>query len=404
MNCVASPQTLKPATSQVRLTQRGVHMAAPKLKTEKVKAAQGLKVIKIFASEQGDEDMEFANKKPPPLVFKARWLSKDKAKTVDTVQLIKVIFKLQYSGNYGEGIRLVGGHEGLGNWSLDESIQLAWRPGDQWVSEPLELPVDGIFVYKYVVCHDGDANYPLHWQTGNNQVLALCREDAPQVVVHDNWKGDPSMAFTCRPDGTQIVQAEQRILTRVKHADSQLQEAHAVINELSERLKRARYESQALREEARIGANARLSLKSQLAAERNRANRLEAQVKSLIEKEPASEEENMLEEQERRGSSDAVSASTSSGESVADASRASGAANPAVVPGTGESRTAKDTGRGDSRDSIAARPGGQAGFPKEGSAERPGNSATRPLQPPSQNISSELFNRPRFNRFTKDGE
>ena len=69
---------------------------------------------------------------------------------------------------------------------------------------------------------------------------------------------------------------------QVRQADRQLQEAQHQIADLSERLKRARYEAKALREEAKIGANARLALKSQLAAERARANQLEAQVKELF--------------------------------------------------------------------------------------------------------------------------
>jgi hypothetical protein len=35
----------------------------------------------------------------------------------------------------------------------------------------IELPVDGVYVYKYVVCEGGDAKRPTQWQSGNNQVI-----------------------------------------------------------------------------------------------------------------------------------------------------------------------------------------------------------------------------------------
>jgi len=223
--------------------------------------------------------------KPPPLIFKARWINKSSPTNLEAVQLVKVVFKLKYTGKYGEGVRMVGGHETLGNWSLKDSIELNWGPGDVWVSDTLELPVDGIFVYKYVLCQEGDEKRPIQWQTGNNQVLALATSDAPLLEVHDNWKGDPSLAFTCNPDGTNAIQAEQRLLGRVRAADQKLVEAQHTIADLSDRLRRARYEAKALREEAKIGANARLALKSQLAAERARASQLEAQVNKWQEEE-----------------------------------------------------------------------------------------------------------------------
>jgi len=237
-----------------------------------------------LAAKEGPESSKIDDK-PPPLIFKARWVTKTEPNALDTIQLIKVVFKLKFVGKFGEGVRLVGGHETLGNWSLVNSIELTWAPGDVWVTPPLELPVDGIFVYKYVLCRDGNVKMPIQWQTGNNQVLALAAGDAPLLEVHDNWRGDPALAFTCSPDGTNSIQSEQRLLGRVRQADRQLQEAQHQIADLSERLKRARYEAKALREEAKIGANARLALKSQLAAERARANQLEAQVMKWEEEE-----------------------------------------------------------------------------------------------------------------------
>jgi len=98
-----------------------------------------------------------------------------------------------------QGLRLVGGHEALGNWDLQQSVLLNWDSNNVWVvrtprtraglllgsslrvscarcadgdsqTEPIELPVDGVYVYKYVVCEGGDAKRPSQWQSGNNQV------------------------------------------------------------------------------------------------------------------------------------------------------------------------------------------------------------------------------------------
>lgn len=40
--------------------------------------------------------------KPPPLIFKARWINKSSPTNLEAVQLVKVVFKLKYTGKYGE--------------------------------------------------------------------------------------------------------------------------------------------------------------------------------------------------------------------------------------------------------------------------------------------------------------
>lgn len=60
------------------------------------------------------------------------------------------------------------------------------------MSDDIELPVDGVYVYKYVVTDAADASKPVSWQKGNNQVLTLRADDAPLLVVQDSWSGDPS--------------------------------------------------------------------------------------------------------------------------------------------------------------------------------------------------------------------
>ena len=79
-------------------------------------------------------------------------------------------YKLKKAVNFGEVLRRVGGHESFGAWSLKKAPALTWSEGDNWVSEDVELPVDGVFVYKYVVTDAQDAGKPVAWQKGNNQV------------------------------------------------------------------------------------------------------------------------------------------------------------------------------------------------------------------------------------------
>jgi len=229
----------------------------------------------------------------PSAVFKARWLDTQQSAQddVDTVQLISVTFKIKYKGAYGEGLRLVGGHEALGNWDLQQSVLLNWDSNNVWVTEPIELPVDGVYVYKYVVCEGGDAKRPSQWQSGNNQVLVLSNDDSPAVVVNDNWRADPALAFTCKPDGSEALQAEHRLIGRVQNQDLRLQVAEAQVGDLQERLRKARYETKALREEAKIGANARLALKAQLAAERARNDQLEQRMLRWSEEEERAQQQ-----------------------------------------------------------------------------------------------------------------
>ena len=129
-----------------------------------------------------------------------------------------------------------------------------------WVSDTLELPVDGVYVYKYVVTDASDAGKPVAWQKGNNQVLTLLAVDAPTLISQDDWSGDPSKAYTMRPDGSDKMQAETRLVQRLGDADAAL------------------HESMALREEARLSSNVRLKLKQQLSAEKKRSEVLEDQV------------------------------------------------------------------------------------------------------------------------------
>ena len=68
---------------------------------------------------------------------------------------------------------MVGGHESFGAWSLKKAPALTWSEGDNWVSEDVELPVDGVFVYKYVVTDAQDAGKPEAWQKASTITFAM---------------------------------------------------------------------------------------------------------------------------------------------------------------------------------------------------------------------------------------
>eukprot|EP00227_Mantoniella_beaufortii_P020080 CAMPEP_0197600948 /NCGR_PEP_ID=MMETSP1326-20131121/34342_1 /TAXON_ID=1155430 /ORGANISM="Genus nov. species nov., Strain RCC2288" /LENGTH=327 /DNA_ID=CAMNT_0043168099 /DNA_START=50 /DNA_END=1030 /DNA_ORIENTATION=- len=202
----------------------------------------------------------------------------DNGDVVETVQLVKVRFQIKRAVNFGEVMRLVGGHESTGSWSLKNSMVLKWTAEDNWISGDVELPVDGVFIYKYVVTETADATKPIEWQQGNNQVLTLSPADHPLVLVHDNWKGDPSLAFTSKADGTNKVQTETRLVARIGDSDRELNKAKGRINELGREVRHAQLQAGALREEARLGANVRVALREQLKAEKKRSEVLEEQV------------------------------------------------------------------------------------------------------------------------------
>eukprot|EP00239_Pterosperma_sp_CCMP1384_P012415 CAMPEP_0197864844 /NCGR_PEP_ID=MMETSP1438-20131217/43321_1 /TAXON_ID=1461541 /ORGANISM="Pterosperma sp., Strain CCMP1384" /LENGTH=578 /DNA_ID=CAMNT_0043483217 /DNA_START=136 /DNA_END=1872 /DNA_ORIENTATION=+ len=300
LNTIQALSCRDSARSDRSRSQCTVRAVRPQLPTRSLKSSRSVQAVKRHERQvrllcqaksegEGTKDSSDAQQNSQlsssgvPLVFQARYLDKHQEQTnnLDTVQMIKVRFIVTYQGSFGEGLRLVGGHEALGNWSLNTSISLTWSPGDQWKSDALELPIDGIFVYKYVLCKDGDPARPMQWQAGNNQVLALTTQDAPMIEVHDNWKGDPAVSYTCLPDGSNALQAEQRLVKRVREADVKLQAAQTQIVDLTSQLKRSRFEAMALREEARLGASARLALKTQVAAERERIYHLESQIEAL---------------------------------------------------------------------------------------------------------------------------
>ena len=161
---------------------------------------------------------------------------------------------------------------------MRRSPALKWSDGDNWISEDIELPIDGVYVYKYVVTEAGDASKPVSWQKGNNQVLTLRPEDSPMLLVQDSWCGDPSKSFTSKMDGTDKMQSETRLVERLGTADRNLHESRLEVMDLKVEVRTAQLQSAALREEARLSSNVRLKLKQQLSAEKKRSEVLEEQV------------------------------------------------------------------------------------------------------------------------------
>lgn len=101
------------------------------------------------------------------------------------------------------------------------------------------------------------------WQQGNNQILTLSRADAPMLEVQDNWRGDPAAALTCAPDGSRRMQAEVRLVTRVRDADRALIEAQQQIAYLAEELRHAKLQARSIA--AAAGGHALVLLLADLA-------------------------------------------------------------------------------------------------------------------------------------------
>jgi len=196
---------------------------------------------------------------------------------VETVQLIQCKFQIRKQITFGEELRLVGSHAGMGAWDLNKSLTLNWGEGDVWTTDDVELPVDGVFIYKYAVVPAGTPEQVLEWQEGNNQVLTLSSEDHPRLWIKDSWIGDPNQSGVYREKG-ESESKDARLINRVKKADERAKMAETQVRELKTDLKMAKAQVNALREEARLSANVRIALKEQIKAEQRRGDLLTDQV------------------------------------------------------------------------------------------------------------------------------
>ena len=196
---------------------------------------------------------------------------------VEAVQLIRCKFQIKRTINFGEELRIVGSHKSMGAWDVASSMTLNWGEGDVWTTDDVELPVDGVYIYKFAIVPSGQPGTVLEWQQGNNQVLTLSPDDHPRLWVYDNWNGNPNQSSIYREDG-ESESKEQRLIKRVKNADIAVRQAEVQVKQLKGDLQSVTMQVAALREEARLGANVRIALKEQLRAEQRRSNVLSSQI------------------------------------------------------------------------------------------------------------------------------
>lgn len=119
---------------------------------------------------------------------------------------MQVRFWLKFHVDYGQTIRIIGGHDQLGAWNLAKAPFLRWSEGDLW-NVTMELAAGGVYEYKYVVV-EADGVTAASWQRGANNVLALQLTDE-EVEVYDNWKNAPGAL--CVVDGAEVTR-ERKLL------------------------------------------------------------------------------------------------------------------------------------------------------------------------------------------------
>ena len=201
----------------------------------------------------------------------------DEDNMIDTVQVVTVRFQIKMEVGFGDVMRICGSHESMGEWDVANALLLNWSEGNVWTSEEIELPVDGIYIYKYCVAPASNPNAPSSWQSGNNQVLSLSPEDGPILYVKDSWSGNPNETAVFSAEGVKQSK-DERLVERVRKQDETVKRQTGEIKVLRTELKTSKMQVKALREEARLSANVRIALKDQLNAEKKRNLVFEEQV------------------------------------------------------------------------------------------------------------------------------
>ena len=196
---------------------------------------------------------------------------------IDTVQVVTVRFQIKMEVGFGDVMRICGSHESMGEWDVANALLLNWSEGNVWTSEEIELPVDGIYIYKYCVAPASNPNAPSSWQSGNNQVLSLSPEDGPILYVKDSWSGNPNETAVFSAEGVKQSK-DERLVERVRKQDETVKRQTGEIKVLRTELKTSKMQVKALREEARLSANVRIALKDQLNADKKRNLVFEEQV------------------------------------------------------------------------------------------------------------------------------
>ncbi len=101
-----------------------------------------------------------------------------------------VLFNYKCNINSGEEIRIIGGHESIGNWNVDRSQKLIYDSSENiWKTEEnILLPQNTTIEYKYIVFRD---NNLIRWEElPYNQNRKVNPENNLKILIHDKEK-DP---------------------------------------------------------------------------------------------------------------------------------------------------------------------------------------------------------------------
>ena len=79
-----------------------------------------------------------------------------------------VKFSLQKRVEFGDKLRIVGSHDALGSWNVDQGPELVWSDGDVWNGE-VSLPDNEEIEFKLVTVRGGGH---LEWEQGENHKLS----------------------------------------------------------------------------------------------------------------------------------------------------------------------------------------------------------------------------------------
>jgi len=175
----------------------------------------------------------------------------------------KVEFQVKFRTEYGQIVKIVGSALQFGSWAIAKSPAMQWNEGDIW-SATIKLPVNNIYEYKYVVVDSYGASV-IHWQKGNNCILAVGLTDT-DMVVGDNWEGSPGARVTSKGKG--MSTKEERLLDWAEEVKSMSSDNTALVLEQKRKLERIQEENRLVRQEAsRLKSELRMASMTRQATE-----------------------------------------------------------------------------------------------------------------------------------------
>eukprot|EP00210_Caulerpa_lentillifera_P006127 g5854.t1 len=173
--------------------------------------------------------------------------------TEQSQQTAKVEFSIKFRANYGQQLKLIGTTFHFGSWSISRCPAMIWHKDDIW-KRTLDLPVEHIYEYKYIVVDSQGANV-VHWQQGNNCVLAVSLKDKI-MHVRDNWTGAPGAIVASRGRG--VSTKEERLIDWATELKSSSNSSNSL------ELKQSQHLLESSQEEIRILKQEATRLKSEL--------------------------------------------------------------------------------------------------------------------------------------------